>query len=202
MYRYPFFRSIRQVSDLPAILQTNIPKNPRVSHRLLGIPMLVGPHSKVFLRFCLAPWCAPYLSTVTLIVLLYQSSQIQVSLNASQNPHELFTLPLQLSVIDWHSAISHTRQEVLSEKSTFFSCTDPQNRNLTIHPDPTKTLVYCKIGELDIVEGNIYCKATGFYNIHCMYSELWNLWHPVVSMHKVQQAILLARKTKSWKIDI
>jgi len=63
----------------PAVFRMNIRKNPGTSQRLFVIPTLVRWHSQVHPKFSPALWRAPTLIPITLIVLLYQSSEIPVT---------------------------------------------------------------------------------------------------------------------------
>jgi len=70
--------------------------------------------------------------------------------------------------------------------------------NLTCTPDATKTKAHRQVVGVDNAGGIAYCKATGLYNKHRMYSEQWNPWHPFQSAHDFQQAQSFSQQTKMW----
>jgi hypothetical protein len=75
---------------------------------------------------------------------------------------------------------------------------DPQKPDLTCTPDPTKTMAHRQVVGVEYTRGKAYAKATGLYNKHRKYSELWNPWHPFQSTHDFQQAQSFGQQTKTW----
>ena len=63
-----------------AVLRMIIHKNPVITQSLFGIPVLVWWHSQVHPKFSLKLWRVPKLITITPMVLLYQLSEIPVTL--------------------------------------------------------------------------------------------------------------------------
>ena len=75
---------------------------------------------------------------------------------------------------------------------------DPQRPGLTYIPDPTKTRAHRQVVGVENMGGKAYGKATGLYNKHRKYSEHWNPWHPVQTVHNFQQAQSFSQRTKIW----
>jgi len=74
---------------------------------------------------------------------------------------------------------------------------DPQQPDLTCTPDPTQIRSHRQGVGVENAGGKAYCKATGLYNNHRMYSEQWNPWHPFQSTHDLLLAQSLSQQMKT-----
>jgi len=75
---------------------------------------------------------------------------------------------------------------------------NPQKRDLTCTPDPTKMGAHRKVVGVENTGGTAYGKATALYNKHRKHSEQWNPWHPFQSAHNFQQVQSFSQQMKMW----
>ena len=93
----------------------NIHNNPGISQSFLVIPALVLRLSQVYPKFSPALQHVPKLITITLMVLLYLSSEIPVTPKAGRNTLLGSDSLLKLTLLSLHSTFSQTLLEAPSE---------------------------------------------------------------------------------------
>jgi len=75
---------------------------------------------------------------------------------------------------------------------------DPQQPDLTCTPYPTKTKAHWQVVGVENAGGKLFGKATGLYNKHPKYSELWNPWHTFRSAQDFQRTLSCTQQSKTW----
>jgi len=114
---------IRRVSDHTwSPLNEYIHRNPGISHCLLAIPALVWLHSLVHPMFSPALRRISKLITITLMVLLYSSSEIPVTPKAGRNALLWSESLLKLTLWTLHSTSSQILLEASSDWNAFCWC--------------------------------------------------------------------------------
>jgi len=91
----------------PAVLPMNIHRYLCISQSVFWIPASVGECCEVFTKIPLALRCVLKLTTITSIMLLYQTLGIQVLQNAAQNALLGYDSLINLMIASLHLASSH-----------------------------------------------------------------------------------------------
>jgi hypothetical protein len=104
------------------VLQMNICTKRCISHCLFVISVLVHRHFQVHPKFSPALRRIPKLITITPMGLLYQSSEIPVTLKASQNTLRGFDTLLMLTLLSLHSTFPQTLLESSRDWNTYCWC--------------------------------------------------------------------------------
>jgi hypothetical protein len=111
-----------KIRIMPAALRMNIHQNPGISHSLFVFPALVQRPSQVHPKFSTALWRAPKHITIIPIFLLYQSSEIPVTLKACRNTLLGSNTLLILTLLSLHSTSSQTLLEYSRDYNTYCWC--------------------------------------------------------------------------------